>query len=315
MKKGFKLTAVMAGLLLVTAGSSGLFATCQVGVFPIFQCGFIGWFAPPPADAGSISAVWWQVGFGNNLVNTGVIGAAAQDGTGVTTGAFPGNDSGLSTPANPAKTNTGAFALTNAQAVLGNLYPGMIPAGALCADYENSWGGAGVDGCADNARTTSALDNDDILNPYWTLTYGPCPADDCPYETTSYLTDYPIAMLARTSSNKYFALAFVASINRNGNSADQSEGVFNVGAITTGDLNPIPGKGNNIIPWQPVPKPIINFAMGSDAGGPRTVNFYWNNIRIVHDGSVRNTGPRPAAAPVSGGVGVLNFLDGPGEDL
>jgi hypothetical protein len=247
--------------------------------------------------------------------NNGNIGSAAQDGTGVITGAFPGNDSGVANSPTVVPP-TGPFGLKNAQAVLGSLYPGMIPAGALCADYENSWGGFGVDGCADNVRSTLSTDNDDILNPYWSLTYGPCPYEDCVYETTNYLTDYPIGMLARTSSNKYFALAFVASINRNGISQDASEGVFNVGAIVNGDPNPIPGKGNNIIPWQPVPRPRVMSVTPTTPGVPRNVQIAWDNIRIVHDGSLRNTGTtRPATIPASGGVGVLNFLDGPGEDL
>ena len=53
MVKGFKATAVMASLLLVSAGASGLLANCtQNGEpFPVFQCGFVSWFAPPPAGA------------------------------------------------------------------------------------------------------------------------------------------------------------------------------------------------------------------------------------------------------------------------
>ncbi|MGH9868226.1 MAG: hypothetical protein ACREAA_08700, partial [Candidatus Polarisedimenticolia bacterium] len=166
MKKGFKLTAVMAGLLLLTAGSSGLFAVCQEdGVFPIFQCGFLGWFAPPPTDAGSINAIWWQVGYGNNLLNNGIIGLAATDGTGAVGATFPGNDSGV---ASSPTTNTGPLGLKDANGVLGTIFPpGSIPAGSVCADYENSWGAFGVDGCPDNRRTSAGEDNDNLLNPYW----------------------------------------------------------------------------------------------------------------------------------------------------
>lgn len=311
MKKGFKLTAVMAGLLLLTAGSSGLFAVCQEDtVFPMFQCGFVGWFAPPPADAGNINAIWWQIGYGNNLLNNGIIGAAGVDGTGAVGTTFPGNDSGI---ASPTTTTTGPFGLKSAQAVLGGLYPGQIPAGALCADYENSWGGFGVDGCADNRRTTSGYDNDNVLNPYWG-TLGPCPYQpgegDCsPYFSTYYQVDYPIAILARTSSNKYFALAFVASNSRNQEPRDGSEGVFNVGAIVNGDPSPIPGKGNNIIPWQAVPKPHVTNVTPTSPGVPRNVSLQWDNVRIIHDGSSRPTGARATAPVAAGGVGVLDHLD------
>ena len=46
-------------------------AMCTQSILPIFQCGFVGWFAPPPAAAGTVSTVWWQLGYGNHNVNNG----------------------------------------------------------------------------------------------------------------------------------------------------------------------------------------------------------------------------------------------------
>lgn len=309
MKKGFKLTAVMAGLLLMTAGSSGVFATCQTGVFPIYQCGFVGWFAPPPADAGTVSAIWWQLGYGNNIINDGTVGTAANDGTGMVGTSFKGNDSGAS-----------PMTLTNADSVLSQ-YASIIPDGSLCANFENTWGGTGIDGCPDNLRTTSSYDNDDSLNPYWTLGTGPCPIIGDPSQCTAYynnyyLVDYPLAVLARESTNKYFALAFVASNDRNADPGDASEGVFNLGGIVNGDPNPVDvtpqlpaPPPDNVIPWQLVPRPHVDSISPITPGVPRNVSISWDNIRLVHDNSTKVTGARAAAPVVAGGVGVLDHLD------
>ncbi|MGH9869506.1 MAG: hypothetical protein ACREAA_15240, partial [Candidatus Polarisedimenticolia bacterium] len=123
--------------------------------------------------------------------------------------------------------------------------------------------------------------------------------------------DYPIAFLARTSSNKWFALAFMASNSRNLDPRDASEGVFNAGAFVNGDPNPVPANGNNIIPWQQVPTPhVTNITpIPFPPGEPVNVSLQWDNIRIIHDGSTRPTGARAAAAVVAGGVGVLDHLD------
>src|SRR5262245_61616351 len=140
MNRVTKVAAVMAGLLLMTAGSQA-FAVCTQSdnVFPIFQCGFVGWFAPAPAGAGTVSSVWWQLGYGNNGVATGDAGATQGTGIGPV-GSFSGNDNGSS-----------ALVLTPANSVLPQ--PG-VPAGALCANFENSWAAPGTDGCADNPRTS-----------------------------------------------------------------------------------------------------------------------------------------------------------------
>jgi hypothetical protein len=302
MRKGFKVAAVMASVLLATAGTSGVFANCQQSILPVYQCGFVGWFGPAPAGSGQVTGIWWQVGFGNNGVNNGTAPTATQEGTGIApTAVFSGNDSGV-----------GTVYMTDADSVLSQ-YAAQIPDGSLCSNFENSWAASGIDGCADSARTTNSTDHDKVLNPYWGLTYGYCPYDDCPYETTSYLTDYPMAVMLRESTNRFFALAFVASKTRNGNSTDISEGFFDLAEVKNGQPNGISAfPKNNVIPWQPVPKPRVDSVTGVTPGTPRQLALSWDNVKLYHDNTTRPTGSRPAAAVVAGGVGVLDHADDPG---
>jgi hypothetical protein len=301
MRKGFKLTAVMAGLLVATAGTSGVFANCSNSIIPVFQCGFVGYFAPPPAGAGTVSAIWWQLGYGNNNVNNGTTPNSTQEGTGIApAGVFQGNDSGI-----------GTIYLTDADTVLPD-FAAQIPDGSLCSNFENSWAGGGIDGCADNVRTTASLDNDNILNPYFGY-YGPCPYAGYPcdsFYTTNYQVDYPMAFLVRESTNRFFSLAFVASKARVGDgvdkAADISENFYDLATVTNGDPNPAQAGRNNMIPWQPVPKPRVDSVTGTTPGTPRQLALSWDNVRLVHDGSTRPTGTRSAAPVVNGGVGVLN---------
>ena len=311
MRKGFKVAAVMASVLLATAGTSGVFANCQASIMPVFQCGFVGWFGPAPAPgtpltpsgppAGQISGVWWQVGYGNNNVNNGATPTAAQEGTGIApAGVFGGNDSGI-----------GTVYMTDADSVLPQ-YANAIADGSLCSNFENSWAGAGIDGCADNQRTTNSTDNDNVLNPYWTITYGACTYDDCVYETTNYLVDYPMALMLRESTNRFFALAFVASKTRNGDSTDISEGFYDLGEVKNGGANGVAQfPKNNVIPWQPVPKPRVDSVTGTTPGTPRQLALSWDNIKLYHDNSTRPNARSSAPLP-AGGVGVLDQADDPG---
>lgn len=303
MRKGFKLTAVMAGLLLATAGTSGVFANCTASVMPVFQCGFVGFFAPPPAGAGTVSAIWWQLGYGNNNINNGVSNPGTE-GTGIApVGTFSGNDSGI-----------GTIYLTDADSVLPQ-YADQIPDGALCSNFENSWAAVGIDGCSDNPRTTAADDNDNLLNPYFSQTYGP----NAYYYTDNFQIDYPMAFLARESTNRFFALAIVASKARVGDRAtraqDISENFYDLATVNNGDPNPVDefAGRNNMIPWQPVPKPRVDSVTGVSPGTPRQLALSWDNVRLVHDSSNRPCGavtdspiaPR-TTCPVNGGVGVLD---------
>ncbi len=83
MRKFSRLAAVMAGLLVMTAGSQVALANCtNFGPgFPMFQCGYTSWFAPAPAGAGNITAAWWQLHYGNSTFADG-IGGSPLEGTG-----------------------------------------------------------------------------------------------------------------------------------------------------------------------------------------------------------------------------------------
>jgi hypothetical protein len=336
MRKVFSFMAVTAGLLLATAGTSAVVANCTASIMPVFQCGFVGWVAPAPQPGtplnpagpppGAVSAIWWQLGYGNNNVNNGAISTAANEGTGIgSPGVFSGNDSGVAqgyTASTCGRTNgQPGVTMTEARCVLPQ-YAASIPVGALCSNYENSWAGAGIDGCADNPRTTAAADNDNLLNPYFGSTYGPC-ADplycDAPYYTTAYQIDYPMAILVRENTNRFFALAFLASKARvqvegspdppKSRAADISENFFDLATISNGDprpaltgpSGPLPAK-NNIIPWQLVPKPRVMSVTGTN---PKQLSLQWDNIRMVNDGSTRPNA-RLVGPGQAGGVGVLD---------
>ncbi|MGH9866990.1 MAG: PKD domain-containing protein [Candidatus Polarisedimenticolia bacterium] len=294
----------LALLFVILVPATSVFGVCNESVMPIFQCGYQGWFTPPPVGSGAVSAVWWQIGYGNLTHNSPAQAALVHEGTGYVGGeGFTGNDSGLF-----------PVTMTDADAALAP-WASQIPDGSICSDYQNSWGSAAldpnvpgglrfVDGCADNARTSQAADDDNLLNPYWGAAYGPCGSDNCPYETLNYQVDYPLAFMLRESTSRFFALAFVASRSRNGDSRDVSEGVFDLGAIVNGEPNPVTGL-DSAIPWQPVPWPRVDTS--TDNGATLTLALSWDNIRVVHDGSIR-----PSPRVEAGGVGVLDHLVQPG---
>jgi len=280
MRKFSRLAAVMAGLLVMTAGSQVALAGCtNLGSgFPVFQCGYTSWFATPPAGAGNITSAWWQLHYGNRAINSGAGGGTALEGTGNQSPAtFNGNDSG-----------NFSIVLTEAASVLPQ-YASQIPAGALCSNYENSWSQPGVDGCSDNPRTPA--DDDNKLNPYYDATYGPG------YYSTDRLVDYPMGILLTESSNQYFALAFIANRQRGTNQTDRandiSDGDFVLGAISNGDANPVSGL-NNVIPWQAIPKQHVDgttFSNPADKqNSDRILALSWPAVRIVSDQSVRTSG-------------------------
>jgi len=269
--------------------------------FPVFQCGFVGWFAPKPPAAGAVTPVWWQLHYGNRTVTNG-FGGSAIEGTGMgpTLPTFSGNDSGFFN-----------IVLTQASAVLPQYDP-AIPPGALCSNFENSWSQPGVDGCADVPRTTA--DDDNMLNPYFKAAYGTAYCYGPAYDsyTLDRQVDYPMAILLTESTGYYFAFAAVASnvrgTARQQRCLDTADGYFNLGDVSDGDPNPaLPGR-NNIIPWQRIPKPGVRRIVDSDSADPfsdRIVSLDWSpGVRIVSDGSTR-----PSARALNNpgnGVGVLD---------
>jgi len=86
MRRGLKFLAILAVLACAGLATQSVFANCQPpdGTLPINQCGRTAWFGAPPAPAemGDVNAVWWQIGFGNNLRSrsNAVSGDVAADG-------------------------------------------------------------------------------------------------------------------------------------------------------------------------------------------------------------------------------------------
>jgi hypothetical protein len=292
MRRFSRFAAVMAGLLLLTAGAQAVLANCSqnAAVFPVFQCGFKGFFAPKPVGAGTVSATWWQLGYGNAGLSNGLSGG--NEGTGMQpVGTFAGNDSG-----------SASIVLSDAKTVL-PAFAANIPAGSTCSNYENSWGSVGVDGCADNPRTASADDNDNMLNRYFG-SYGPG------YYSDNYQVDYPMGILLKESTGKFFSVAFVANKKRANTQADRAndigEGFFDLATVTNGSANPIdPGK-NSVIPWQSVPKQRVDATTFSNPAdkqnSDRILALSWTAAVAVSDGSVRPSG-RALSNP-GNGVGV-----------
>jgi hypothetical protein len=112
-----------------------------------------------------------------------------------------------------------------------------------------------------------------------------------------------MALMARESTGRFFALAFVSNRSRGNDqatrSADLSEGFFDFGEVCNGDPNPITGEPD-IIPWQKVPTPRADNVVFTGAASPRQVALSFEDIRIVDDCSVRPSG----VALVNPGVGV-----------
>lgn len=295
MKRGLKNLGILAVVAGVGLLDSGVLASCSdPGLYEVIQCDNRTWFNPPPAGAGPVSTIqWWQLGFGNATIdhdpanaNTGGSGSGFVAGRG-----FIGNDSGfevLDVLFNPPLPNS--------------------PPGAFCFSSAANWAAPGVDGCADNGRTGAVNNpsypaaigpkNDQRLNPYFGVYYG---------EGTymrDYLLDAPMAVLAKEQTGTQFALAFFASVPRPSLNADTRIGDFQMNFLSNGDPNPSGGI-DNIIPWQPIPKPAVSvtFVDPNNTTSDRILAMSWTPIRLVHDGSTR---PSPDTTLNATGVGVLD---------
>jgi len=359
--RSIKSSAVV--LALVALGTSGALANCLAPAtgFAIFQCADVAYFNPPPVPVGfdpnnrptNVTASFWQLGFGNNepgkcvntasgLTCTTSTGCSCSTGTvnrTCNTASLPSPDlfcngnSGLGTNGtgnlDPTNFNGNDQGVTNVDikdARVGTAQPGLPP-GSLCLSL-NNWINSGVDGCADNVRTTTLLTaDDDLLNPYYDI-----------YQSRNYLRkglyslawqqDYPLAVLMRTAPDaRYFAVAAVASLNRgtthdgqNGPCAsppgnnpapcDLRSGVFTLSDVANGLANPVSVGKFNVVPWQQIPKPSAN-CIANCAGSPRTIRFDWTPAVWYHDRSIRPSA-NPAIAPAdptrAAGVGVLDLL-------
>lgn len=304
--------------LLAASGPDARAACREFGGFAIFQCAELAYFAPVPdpgftlrtdstGRATNITAIFWQIGFGNQTLNNG----QGSNGTGMAGATvFNGNDQGNL-----------LVDLADAAAALRNP---AIPPGATCL-RNNNWGNSGVDGCCDDDRAGATLtySDDGILNPYYAV-------DEAKNQnqgiySLTWQQDYPMAVLLKTQDGRWFALAAVATISRNnigggenGSCAsargtnpapcDFRMGHYNFSTVTTGLRNPAAGGAANVIPWQetPVPK-IVKEEAGSS--GSRKVQLVWSAAVMHNDGSHRPS-TNPTLGATSGraaGVGVMDI--------
>ena len=132
-------------LLIFGASNTSVRAFCNSSLenYPMFQCAELGYFdsVPAPFTESDIIPVFWQIGFGNDTINTSNL--AIDDGTGITgKSTFNGNDSGTF-PVDLLD----AFAFS----------PAYFPPGSVCLG-SNDWANGGVDGCPDNPRAQFFID-------------------------------------------------------------------------------------------------------------------------------------------------------------
>lgn len=319
-RSGLLVTVMLATLTAVSAN-------CVLeGPYSVISCAGAGplqpmWFAPEPGGAapptpaseggplpGDIAPTWWQIGFGNELIDDPTGGEGDLTGGGWFRGPSPpedlfiGNDAGSGNPNIP-----GGLDLRDAT-------PFGAPAGATCFGAAANWGAAGIDGCCDNNRDfygpgEGGDTSDQQLNPYYQAPPGP-------YAYSS-MKDAPMGFLLREPSSTHFAVAFVRNRSRGGDPNDLTGGAWNLNGIVNGDPNPTQGGAPNIVPWQPIPQPQVSLTGFSDPNDPssdKIVSVDWTSIRLIHDGSflpASEVAPGAAngydrfGAPVTG-MGVLD---------
>jgi hypothetical protein len=255
--------------LLLTSQEVG--AECRIqGGFPVYQCGDGAYFAPPPRGSGAVQAVFWQIGYGNEILNNGEGGS----GTGVApAGVFSGNDSGLwrppLIPAAPVLTGAGPA-------------EGGIPEGALCLGPVN-WGSVGVDGCCDNSRRPGNDGfQDGLLNPGFDVTAWRNGEEIRP--TLVSMRDAPMAVLLREETGRFFAAAAVAVAARSGERPDVRAGHYTFADVIDGEPNPLTG-ARNVIPWQETPR--IHLEHSGGGPGDWTFSARWEPVLLHSDRSRR----------------------------
>ncbi len=264
----------LALLALLSAGDAAFpFCASSQETYALFQCANKAYFEPVPGGftKNDITGVFWQFGFGNRSVNSGL----GNTGTGYASKAFNGNDSGL-------------FPLNLLDAAVAFPADGF-PLGSVCLG-SNNWATSGVDGCCDNTRPAAPFsyfnsyndygpylysNDDNILNPYFGFfqASGNYPG----YYSIASMMDYPTAVLLRLPGDAWFAIAAVTNMDRgntgnaengpcsplnagtNPSACDVRQGFFTFGNVTTGNPNLVPTEAgkHNAIPWQAPPKPLI----------------------------------------------------------
>jgi hypothetical protein len=323
------LPLVLGTIAIALAGAEDrLYANCiDFGGFAIFQCADLGYFDPVPdpnfhpafdpvtRSATNVEAVFWQIGFGNQRLSSG-LGSA---GTGVSGPAvFNGNDQGR-------------FAITLRDAAAAT-QQGQVPAGALCLS-DNNWGNFGLDGCCDNPRDPGQpFAADGLLNPYYDV-YAARNGYPGAY-SLDWQQDYPMAVLLKTDAGDWFAFAAVATLDRgnaggdgpcsvapgtNPAACDFRPGYYDFRDVADGLPNPVDPGRHNVIPWQPTPTPTLTsdtLVNPADPNAGRILDMTWPAATLYSDLSTRPSTNRtlaPSDPTRSGGVGVADIASRYGD--
>jgi hypothetical protein len=275
MKRGFRALAVLAAVAAMSAGPAAFAGCSDFGGFAVFQCADRAYFEPAPAGSGTVTPVFWQIGYGNQNVNDG----SGASGTGIGGGgAFNGNDQGV-------------FDVGISDALTAIGAPGA-PAGALCLSV-NNWANTGIDGCCDNPKDSALpVSKDGILNPLYDVNYvrnyGYDPNTN---PSNKWVQDSPIAALLRESNGHYFAFVATSTLDRF-SIADPRPGAYYFKDVDNGHVNPYDGTKHNVIPWQKVPgykAPGDAFGLVrdvSDANMPNAthnVTLGWDDVVVYQD--------------------------------
>jgi hypothetical protein len=318
MKLSKLIQIALLGAAALGVGTGSALAVCtNDGGFAIYQCADLAYFDAPPFAVtftndvpDNIEGVFWQIGFGNGTNNTGT----GTTGTGnAALKNFNRNDMGIA-----------PLDLVDA-----TLFDTGIPTGATCIRVAN-WGNSGVDGCCDNNRSTAIqMSDDDILNPYYHVYYYRAFGSYYDgYYNLYWHQDYPMAALLKSlPDEEWFALGAVATVDR-GNTGgpgpctqpafggpgtnpavcDKRPGFYEFKAITNGVANAVVA-ANNVIPWQPTPRPRAACVAGCSGSGTRTVDFEWDPVVYAHDVSVRaSANPGMGIADTANAVGMKDLL-------
>ena len=261
-----KVVPAAAAALILLASMTPLSASCRrSGGFAIYQCGDGAYFDAPPPGTGAVTALLWQLGYGNSLTNNG----DGSNGAGIApAGVFSGNDSGLF-----------RVGLVDARAALRDP---RVPDGAICLGPAN-WGSIGFDGCCDNARDPNLVSGmDGLLNPE----FDPRELNLAKIfiAAPERVQDYPMAVLLRDETGSHFAAAAIGTMKR-ATLEDVRVGHYSFGDVTEGVPNARNG-ARNVIPWQRVPDLRLEVA------GPGTehqwrVRATWQAASVAGDGSHR----------------------------
>jgi len=303
LSKILKIAVIGAAVLGGTVTLPWAFCNSSLETYALFQCANRAYFEPVPGGftKDDITGIFWQPGFGNMNVNTGL----GNNGAGFVSAAFNGNDSGQ-------------FPVDLLDAAAQFPTEGFPP-GSVCLG-SNNWANSGVDGCCDNTRlsapftyynnftylTYSQPNDDNFMNPYFDSyrNFAGYPGE----LSLAQITDYPTAVLLRLPGDAYFAIAAVQNMDRdntgetfgpchpntpgpNDGACDVRQGFFAYANVVNGNPNQTPAEFGtpNAVPWQTArPREVsgLNCNVVDCGGSTVPVQFQVDPIMIHSDEKV-----------------------------